>query len=328
MALSETEFNELIREYRHKRQNKIDEAKAVKEKVYSENLRLREIELEIENKSIKFAIENLKNKNKSLDDYKKYIKRLNDEKNEILKRIGFENGITPKFECALCEDTGYVNGEMCSCFKKRITEILYKSSHLGDVLKDENFEKFNVNYYSEKIVDTEFGVNSKELAIHARNRSIKFVRDFDNQYNNILFYGNVGAGKTFLSHCIAKVLLDRGKRVVYLTAFSFFDITAKEKFSGYNGIKSEYSKSLLMDADLLIIDDLGTELVNSFTNSELFAFINERMLKKKAMIISTNLDLKSFSELYGERIFSRIEGNFEFIKLIGNDIRKIKLGGE
>ena len=136
-------------------------------------------------------------------------------------------------------------------------------------------------------------------------------------------------GKTFLSHCIARDLIDSSHSVIYFSAYDLFDLLAQNTFT-----RSEDSAELnehIFDCDLLIIDDLGTELTNSFVTSQLFLCINERLLREKSTLISTNLSLKQFKETYSERVFSRISSNYTMVKLIGNDIRiqkKLKGGNQ
>ena len=137
-----------------------------------------------------------------------------------------------------------------------------------------------------------------------------------------MFYGNTGTGKTFLTNCVAKELLDRGNSVIYFSAFSLFDILAKNTFGKHPEIAGDYHN--IFNCDLLIIDDLGTESPNSFTVSQLFQCLNERILRKKSTIISTNLSLKEIADIYSERISSRITSSFTLLKLYGEDIRILK----
>ena len=151
--------------------------------------------------------------------------------------------------------------------------------------------------------------------------ALPISRHFDETYNNIIFYGPTGVGKTFMTHCIAKALLDTSHTVIYLTALQLFDILEKNKF-GKNDMP-EYSGqvSYILESELLIIDDLGTELANSFTSSQLYYLIEERHLNRKSVIISTNLSFKELRDRYSERIFSRFTGYYNFYMIAGDDIR-------
>ena len=145
------------------------------------------------------------------------------------------------------------------------------------------------------------------------------------------FYGATGVGKTFLTHCIAKELLESAHSVIYFTSFDLFEVLSTATFGKkYAEDEVLQQHSAIFDCDLLIIDDLGTELTNSFVSSQLFLCINERIMRRKSTIISTNLKLENFSDTYSERTFSRIASNYRMVKLEGKDIRiqKIFLGGK
>ena len=130
-----------------------------------------------------------------------------------------------------------------------------------------------------------------------------------------------GMGKTFLANCIARALLDQGYPVIYFTAFQFFDLVEKHTFSHDPDDHSDEDYENLLNCDLLILDDIGTELSNNFTRSQLFAILNERLIRKHPTILTTNLSLADLKERYDERIFSRTLGNYTLIKLFGDDIR-------
>ena len=170
------------------------------------------------------------------------------------------------------------------------------------------------------------GLTERETAKRAFDTARNFVRTFDTCFENLFLYGDTGVGKTFLSHCIAQELLDTAHCVMYFSAFDLFDRLADSKFSREKNEGAEF----ILDSDLLIIDDLGTELTNSFVSSQLFLCINERIMRRKSTIISTNLKLENFSDTYSERTFSRIASNYRMVKLEAKDIRiqKIFLGGK
>ena len=147
----------------------------------------------------------------------------------------------------------------------------------------------------------------------------EFVNQFDTTFANLYFFGDTGIGKTFLSNCIAKELLDLGHSVIYFTAFQLFDILSKGVFEKDADAIATHQN--IFDCDLLIIDDLGTELSNSFTTSQLFLCLNERILRQKSTIISTNLNMNQVADIYSERVLSRISNSYTIIKLFGDDIR-------
>ena len=147
------------------------------------------------------------------------------------------------------------------------------------------------------------------------------MKHFDDTYSNIIFYGDTGVGKTFMTHCIAKALLDTSHTVVYLTALQLFDILEKNKFRKDNSALDEKQISYIFETDLLIIDDLGTELDSSFTTSQLYHFIEQRHLNRKSTIMSTNFTFTELRDRYSERIFSRFTGYYRFRMIIGRDLR-------
>ena len=186
----------------------------------------------------------------------------------------------------------------------------------------ENFDNFSFDYYSAELKEELSGVSSLERMqkVHAVCR--QFVRDFDTANANLFFYGDTGTGKTFLSHCIAKELLDTTHSVVYFSAQELFEMIAQKRFGKTED--AQVALDAIYSCDLLIIDDLGTEITNTFVNSELFLCINERLTAQKSTIISTNLSLKAFKDTYSERIFSRISTSYTMLKLFGKDIRLLK----
>jgi DNA replication protein DnaC len=197
--------------------------------------------------------------------------------------------------------------------------MLYTQSNLQHILQLENFDTFSFSYYSQNHVDRKTGTTSIANITKAYHAAREFVDTFDTEFRNLFFYGDTGVGKTFLSNCIAKELIDRSYSVIYLSSFDLFDILAKSQFD--KDPQAEQMNHHIFDCDLLIIDDLGTELANSFTVSQLFLCLNERLLHKKSTIISTNLSLESLVEVYSERTFSRITSNYTLLKLTGDDIR-------
>ncbi|HIU75571.1 MAG TPA: ATP-binding protein [Candidatus Pelethocola excrementipullorum] len=257
------------------------------------------------------------------------IGSLSQERAKLLHKFGYPGDyLELQHDCPICQDTGYVENQKCSCFKRAEIELLYDQSNIRDSLKEENFNTFNLNYYSKDLINKVTGLSSYDTATLALKRCKTFIETFDTSFENLFFYGDTGVGKTFFSHCIARELIDRSYCVIYFTAFDLFDLFARHTFSTTEEAKELHSN--IFDCDLLIIDDLGTELTNSFVSSQLFLSINERMLRKKSTIISTNLSLDRFSEIYSERTFSRISSNYTMIKLFGNDIRiqKKLLGGK
>ena len=262
-------------------------------------------------------------------DLESAIGALAKERKALLLENGFPaDYLELHYDCPICKDTGYVNGEKCACFRKAAVDLLYTQSNIRDILEEENFDNFSFQYYSPDFKDPGSGISASEAARSAYNKAWDFIEGFAEKSDNLMIYGDTGVGKTYLTHCIARELLDRSYFVLYFSAFDLFDLLSKNTFQ--RDIQSADMASFIYDCDLLIIDDLGTELTNSFVSSQLFCCINERIMNKKATIISTNLTMEDFLDTYSERTFSRVSSNYTMIKLIGNDIRiqKRLLGGK
>lgn len=237
-------------------------------------------------------------------------------KEDLLTGAGYPVDFTePQYECPDCKDTGYINDEKCHCFKQAIISLLYSQSNIENLLKEDNFSNLSYDYQTGEHL---------ELFKKAANAAHNFADNFNKDYQNLLFYGTVGTGKSFLSGCIAKALLDKGNSVIYFSAVELFEILSDVMFN--NGDKNELRtlRGDLYDCDLLIIDDLGTELTNSAVATQLFSLLNERHLLKKSTIISSNLSLDDLRERYDDRVFSRMAERFSIYKLSGDDIRRLK----
>lgn len=230
--------------------------------------------------------------------------------------------LSPIYTCADCRDTGFTGSNTpCHCFRQAKLRTLYENSNLADALERENFGTFCEELYDETTIHENLSITPRENIRRIREACLDFIKHFDNAYENLLLYGPTGVGKTFITHCIAKELLDTSHTVVYLTSLQLFDMLEKNKFQREDTYAANEQISYMLDSDLLIIDDLGTELSNSFTISQLYYFIEERHHKQKSTIISTNLSFSDLRERYSERIFSRFTGYYDFKQIIGNDIR-------
>lgn len=248
--------------------------------------------------------------------YKEELAALSEKKTQLLTAAGFPaDYLAPIFDCPDCQDTGYVNSKRCRCFNRRIINLLYEQSNLQKLLDEENFSVLSYDYYKDDDL-----ANFKK----AVESSLQFVKNYPDEYKNLLFFGTVGTGKTFLSKCIAREMLNRGHSVIYFSATALFNLLAQYSFDTNSKEMLYKTYEDLYNCDLVIIDDLGTELSNTFTNSQFFTFINERHLRQKPIIISTNLNLEELKTRYSERIFSRLTSNFIFRKFSGPDIRACK----
>ena len=253
--------------------------------------------------------------------------KLADERAKILYDNGYDDVFfSDAYNCMACKDTGFFDEKHCHCLKQRLIAKYYEMSNLAKVLERENFDAFNINYYSD-VIDIAHGISPRDNMSRIWTTTLRFVENFDKKFENLLFYGPTGLGKTFLSNCVAKELLDAGKTVLYTTAGQLFKLVEDARFNRGKAAEGPAYLAMVPDVDLLIIDDLGTEFSTVVTNSELFDFINTRLLNKKSTIISTNLAPRDFEEYYSDRITSRIFGEYTLLGFIGDDIRIAKKHG-
>lgn len=325
-------LKQILREYDIKRTQAILQAEKRKFELLEINPKLSEIEKELANISIQTAKALLNSdsptKEKLLKDLNKQSTKLIKEKNSILKKLSKSTDyLSPHFDCKKCEDTGYVddNGKavMCSCLKQEIFNIYYNKSNIGN-LERENFSTFNTRIFSTKANPELYKseISPRENMELLREKAQNFINNFeDPNEKNLLFTGNTGLGKTFLTNCIAKAMLEKGKTVLYQTAPIMFDTIIDEKF-GKDNIDIINN---IYNVDLLIIDDLGTEKVNDMKIAELFTIINTRSLNQNhrntKTIISTNLTIEELFKVYTNRIGSRLVGNYRFLRFFGDDLR-------
>ncbi len=318
--------NEILIEYQKSRDNAERELEYRKSQVYEMVPRIKELENEISELGIKVSRAILNN----LDSYEDEVKKIKNSADKFKQEKAIlmtENNIPlhfldPQYKCNTCKDTGYLKGgEKCNCFKQRLIDKAYSMSNISNQLNKENFQNFNIELFSEKVFeDEEF--SPRENMLNILNVSEGFVFNFEKNNNeNLLFYGTTGLGKTFMCNCVAKTLLDKGKIVVYQTAFKILEILEEYKFSRNKTPELKMSYNLLFDCDLLIIDDLGTELANTFTNIEIFNIINTRLIQSKKTIVSTNLSPMEIAETYSDRVSSRIFGKFTMLRFFGPDLR-------
>ena len=324
-------LNLLLREYDQKRIRAELDLEKRKERLYKSLPNLQKVESEINSYSINNAkniLNNIKSNNYDLE-----IKKLKSEKKRILEENNIpENYLKPHYECKICKDTGYFldnnyRTNMCNCLRQRILNISYNKSNMSN-LKKENFLTFNENKFSDEVDVAKYKVNisPKKNMIKIKQKCLAFVENFDDpNAKNLLFTGNTGLGKTFMSNCIANELLQKGKSVLYQTAPVLLETIINNKMSKNKTPSQDLFYKNVLEADLLIIDDLGTESLNSMKLSELFTILNTRLLnlnsKVTKTIISTNLSIDNIFKTYEERIGSRIAGYYDIYYFFGEDLR-------
>lgn len=266
---------------------------------------------------LSMAILKSNNPDETINKFRNEITDLRVKKCEMLVSKGYDpDYLNLKYRCPKCQDTGFIGTTKCSCYKPKLIKLYYQNSSLEDILKEKNFDKFDLNLFSShKISDDKFSPR-KNMENTVSYITTDYLPNFSNTNTNLLFYGNPGSGKSYLSYCIAKELLDLGYLVVYKTSEELIRDLRDIKLNNNSSLEE-----LLIDCDLLIIDDLGAESKSDFTLTELFNLINRKLLKNKKMLISTNLSLPSITTVYSERIHSRLLGDFKLFKFYSEDIR-------
>ena len=245
---------------------------------------------------------------------------LRQEKMELLVAHGYPmDYMDLKFKCRKCNDTGFIAGKKCSCYNGHLAEIVYEESHFKELMKDNSFMTYDDSLFDDKSVNPEYNKTVKQNMRDNLKMALRYVSEFSIHAENLYLYGPSGTGKTFLASCIARELLNEGNLVLYRTSAQLMDDIKDIKFRDNKELEN-----LVMNYELLIIDDLGTEMVSDLAKTEIFNLINIRLLHKKKMIISSNLKLENIRDKYSERLSSRIIGDFIFVPFFGEDLRLIK----
>lgn len=320
MALSNAQYDEIMRGYQQRQLANRGITASRIEEVNQKLPALKALNDSIAEVSVEAARKRLSDDIIGHNLLKKTLEDLREEKAALIANAGFPSDyFEPVYTCKDCKDTGYINGSKCHCFKQEIINVVYSQSNIRNILARENFDTFTFDYYSDEDINPTTKLSSLDTAQKTVEKCKHFIEDFDNKPKNLFFMGETGVGKTFLSNCVAKELLERGYSVIYFTAFQLFDTLSKGVFDRDADAIAAHQN--IFDCDLLIIDDLGTELPNAFTSSQLFLCVNERILRQKSTIISTNLNIDEMIDRYTERTVSRISSNYDVAMLFGADIR-------
>lgn len=326
------DISTIQREYSQKRTNALKENALYVQSIYDKSPELLDIENEIKRlglEATKTALQKEKDSNnEKVKEILDKIKQLKKNKDDYLNKNGIS--LKPKYECEKCKDTGYItidaHTQMCTCMKQKLLDQYYNKFNQHK-LKLENFENFDDSLFSDKKNPEKYKSNDspREHINKIKALAIDFIDNFEEDNSkNLLFTGDPGTGKTFISGCIANELIKKGHTVLYQTSPLLLDAIFDYKF----GSKSKTSKDLydsLFNVDLLIIDDLGTENLSAAKFTELFSIINSRMLNPNTKtIISSNYDLEKLAKLYDERVISRLIGQYTGCRFFGDDIRLLK----
>lgn len=297
-----------------------------REQVFARRPRLRQIEQELGQTMSRIisgalrrgtdprpAIETLRDENLSLQR----------EKREILEELGLpEDYLEEKPACSLCGDTGYRGGEVCLCLRRYYAREQQKELSRMLDLGSQSFDTFSLEWYSDRARDG--GVSPQENMKAVYDVCAEYAYQFGKKPGNLLLFGAPGLGKTHLSAAIAREVSGKGYSVVYDTAAHVFEQFEAQKFSREEDEEISADVERVLQCDLLILDDLGTEMVTAFVQSALYRIVNTRLMEKKSTILNTNLTPGELARRYSPQIASRIEGEYQILPFLGEDIRKLK----
>ena len=317
-------------EYKKLKKQREDYEAQYREKLYTQLPEVFEIDNEISSLAIVCASDVVKGTMSVEQAFEQMEKRrdaLNLKRNEIISKSGFEPYKPLAYKCNICKDTGSINGEKCCCYKSKVRKYMIENSKtISDFsfeIDNDTFENFKLNYY-DKTVIPKIGISPFDYMNGVLKKCKDYCNNFSRASDNLFFTGEPGRGKTFMANCIANELLSNGNTVVYHTSYRLFQFLEEYKFGKVDHDKYQHLYRSIYDSDMLIIDDLGTEFITSYTCSVFFDVINSRLLNNKKMIINTNLSMNDMSKNYTERVASRLKGEFNAIHFIGSDIRVLK----
>lgn len=317
---------DILQEYARAREQGQLELEHRIETVYRKIPRIAEIDRQMSQVGMDIArwvLKHPEDHEKGANEIRATLDTLKKERDALLSANGLnEQFLEINYRCPLCNDTGYTpDNHPCRCLRQKLIDRSYQSSNLGLMLREQHFGTFNINLFSDRPFP------GKNLSPRDNLRQIveiakHFIDHFESgTERNLIFHGDTGLGKTFLCSCIARSLLDKGYTVLYLTSFRVAEVMENYRFNRRDNPDYEAPYRMIYDCDLLIVDDLGTEMTNTFTNVEFFNILNSRLMAQKKMIFSTNLSPTELVRRYGERVSSRLVSQFNGFEFYGADLR-------
>lgn len=311
-------------EDRRQRQERFQDRR---ESVYQRQPRLREIDRELRStmsRILSSALRRGTDPRMAVEALKQQNQRLQEQRRTLLERMGLPaDCLDESPACPLCGDSGYRDGQMCRCLRAYCArEQQRELSRMLD-LGSQSFETFSLEWYSEA-EDPALGVSPRENMDWIFRTCRRWAAGFSTESGSLLLTGDPGLGKTFLSAAIAREVSGEGFSVVYDTAAHIFERFEARKFGREAGEEIDADLERVMDCDLLILDDLGTEMTTPFVQSALYSIVNGRVLSRRPAIVSTNLKLEELGRRYGPQTASRLEGEYQILPFFGEDIRKLK----
>lgn len=323
MGYSREIFETAEKKIQNLRMQALDEHEVKMFALYKKYPRVKEIKQKLSQTALHAAKAVLKGSDtkKELKKLKKENEILQAELTDILTEAGYASDYDEvHFHCEKCNDTGYVDGIMCSCMKNALKQEAYNRVNRLSPLSLSTFEDFSLDYYSDKPI-REGLPSPKEQMRRIYNSCKKYAENFSLKSQSLLMQGTTGLGKTHLSLAIANVVLNKNFGVIYASAPNIVSKLEKERFSSARF--TDDSEKYLLECDLFILDDLGTEFSTSYSSSAIYNILNSRISMSKPTIISTNLSVKELEKVYSERLVSRIMGNHLRLQFFGSDVRQI-----
>ena len=323
MGYNQDNFRRIREEYSRKYLEVQEAATKRREEIHAILPEVRQIDSQLSDMGLRIMQAALKS-----EDYHAAVARieresmaLEQQRAAILQKNGFPANYTqPHYECDACGDTGYIDYKMCDCMRKKLILAGYASSGIGTLMQTQSFANFSLEYYQNDRMTHLLMQSNLE-------RAKQYAATFHPaKSESLAMFGGTGLGKTHLSTAIAREVIEGGWDVVYVSCVDMFADYEAQRFGNSTGTPTGADVSRYTDCDLLIIDDLGTELTNQFTTSCLYGLLNTRLNRHLPVILSTNLETDEFRKRYWDRITSRVLGNFTILPFKGTDIRRQKLG--
>ena len=317
MNLSNAQYDAIMHEYEQTRKRHQSELDTRRAEIYRSLPELKQLEEETANLALSSGKKILNRQSYTLRDFRRELSDLISRKEALLSSHGYRSeDLQLTYTCPDCKDTGTIRHTFCHCFRAKVRKFYYSQSNLEKLMETNQFSLLREDLFAEE---------EDQRRFHLAYETCKdFLSAFSQKEGcqNILFYGTVGSGKSFLSIATAKEVLDLGYRVLYFSSGELFDRLADAAFD-YKGEGRSLSafREDLISCDLLVIDDLGTEVTNAFVSARLFDLVNERKLRGTSTIISTNLNLEELRSRYSDRLFSRLIADYTVLELAGGDVR-------
>ena len=314
-----------LQQFEEDRQAREERFQARRESVFRRQPRLHQIEEELRStmsRIISSALRHGTDPGPAVEVLREENLRIQEEKRQLLNQMGLpQDCLDEKPACALCGDTGYRNGQVCRCLRQYYAREQQKELSRMLDLGSQSFDTFSLDWYPQEY-DSSFGRSSRENMETVYDICADYAHQFGKRPGNLLLFGAPGLGKTFLSAAIAREVSGKGFSVVYDTAGRVFQRFEARKFTREEDAEGDVDR--VLSCDLLILDDLGTEMTTAFVQSALYEIVNTRLMEKRATIISTNLSPDQLAQRYSPQVASRIEGEYQILPFVGEDIRKLK----